>query len=292
MNLTHVAQRASLDQLDSAAQAGVRATLRAHLRGHFRSGGHSANHAGFVHRMRQRLLAIHVLAQLHRHHRGGRVAVVGRADHDGVDILSLVEHLAKVAIARGLGIRLERLGGAALIDVAQRHDVLAGNVRQVAGSLAAGADDGDVQRFAGRLRFGPRTAGPIARAQRQRGSAPRFPEIVAGWASARARRVRLPWAIARTSRPRPGPRTQRVPLACGLRWILALISAFNRSSTDLLVGGLQNARDDGLGRFAAPRGAVLEIVLGGLADDERAVAGRGALRQRGEHRARAQASGP
>jgi hypothetical protein len=62
--------------------------------------------------------------------RRGRMAVVGSGDHDGIDVLGLrVQHPAKVRVGFGLLVGLERLGGAGLVDVAQRHDVLAGGDR-------------------------------------------------------------------------------------------------------------------------------------------------------------------
>ncbi len=77
--------------------AAVGRALVAHLRGHLHLAGDLAQAAGFVDRVRQRLLREAVLAQLHGHGAGRGVRVVGRADGDGVDALAhLVEHLAEV----------------------------------------------------------------------------------------------------------------------------------------------------------------------------------------------------
>ena len=59
--------------------------------------------AAFVQRVRQRLLAVDVLAGADRGQRGHGVDVVGRADGDGVDVLRfLVEHDAEILVAPGL----------------------------------------------------------------------------------------------------------------------------------------------------------------------------------------------
>ena len=102
--------------------------------------------------MRQRLLAVDVLAHLHGHDGGRGVRVVGRADRHGVDLLAhLVEHLAVVDVTfwpSGTS-RACRLASV-LVDVAEGDDVaeVAGLV-DVAGALAADADAGDVQLLVG-----------------------------------------------------------------------------------------------------------------------------------------------
>ena len=59
--------------------------------------------AAFLHRPGQRLLHVHVLAEIHRGQRDQRVRVIGRRDHHGVDVLLLGEHLAVVGVALRLG---------------------------------------------------------------------------------------------------------------------------------------------------------------------------------------------
>ena len=75
------------------------------------------------------------------------VHVVGRGDDHRVDVLAfLVEHLAEVAEARRVGEALEGRGGAAVVHVAQRHDVLRrGGGAEIRSALAAGADGGEIQ---------------------------------------------------------------------------------------------------------------------------------------------------
>ena len=87
--------------------------LVAHLRDDLVLLGGLHQLADLVDRVRQRLLAVDVLAALDGGHGGHRVGMVGRGDDDRVDLLvHLVEHLAEVAELLGLGIVLEGVGGA------------------------------------------------------------------------------------------------------------------------------------------------------------------------------------
>ena len=71
--------------------------------------------------MRERLLAMHVLAHLHRLRGHHRVVVIGHADRHGVDAVAhLVEHLAEVGeVVLGL-VGLVHAFEDRRIDVAQR----------------------------------------------------------------------------------------------------------------------------------------------------------------------------
>ena len=98
--------------------------LVAHLRRDACRLGGLGQLAALVQRVRQRLLAVDVLAGPDRRHRGDGVDVVGRADRDGVDVLGfLVEHLAEVLVSPRLREGLERAGRAVVVDVAQGDDV-------------------------------------------------------------------------------------------------------------------------------------------------------------------------
>ena len=120
----------------------------------FFSRGHLGHQPGLVDRVRQRLLAEAVLAHPHGHQRGRGVGVVGRADGHRVDALAhLVEHLAEVGVALGLGKPL--LAGVvqrAFVDVAD-GDHVAGvaGVARIARALAANADAGHGDRSLGDL---------------------------------------------------------------------------------------------------------------------------------------------
>src|SRR5262249_36814316 len=130
----------------------VRITLIAHLRGDFVPLRRLRQQPRLPRRAGQRLLDVNALAHLHASQRGGRVHMIGRADHDGVNLLVLfVEHLAKVLVLRGLLPAFEALLAAFPIHVGQRDDVLGLALAQIAERLAASADAGDVQFFVGRL---------------------------------------------------------------------------------------------------------------------------------------------
>ncbi len=108
--------------------------------------------------VRQRLLAVDVLAGLAGQDGRDRVPVVGRGDHDGVDILA-VEHLAEIVVGLRLAVG-RRLGPPQmrLVHVADRRDP---DVRKAledfeqAGPHAADADEAQHDRLAGRGRSGP-----------------------------------------------------------------------------------------------------------------------------------------
>jgi len=110
---------AGLNNLDGAAQAVFRRALIPHLRGDFVLIGDFFHHAGFIHVVGERLLAIDVLLHLHGHDAGRRMRVIGSAHGHGVDLLvHLLQHLAKVVVLLGvgksLGLRVELI----VIDVA------------------------------------------------------------------------------------------------------------------------------------------------------------------------------
>ena len=109
--------------------------------------------AAFVQRVRERLLAVDVLAGADGRHRRDGVNVVGRADRDGVDVFGfLVDHLAEIFVAPRLGKCAERPGGALVVDVAQGDDVGSepGHGGDVASAHAAGADSADIDSLARR----------------------------------------------------------------------------------------------------------------------------------------------
>ena len=97
----HFADGASPDVL--VQQTGIigGVALIAHLRGDFRCRGLLRELSDFLHGPGERLLHVHVLAEVHGRQRDGRVHVIGRGYHDRVDVLLLVEHLAVVGVAPG-----------------------------------------------------------------------------------------------------------------------------------------------------------------------------------------------
>ncbi len=153
------------DDLHCPAQAVGSRALIAHLRGDLHLLGRLAHVPGLGDRVRQRLLAVDVLAHVHRHQAGRRVRVVRRADGDGVDLLAhLVEHLAVVEVRFRVVLSLPRprldLFGVAqvfqgvvemvLVDVADGDNVAEfAGLGNVAVALAADADAGNADGFIG-----------------------------------------------------------------------------------------------------------------------------------------------
>ena len=176
MDLADRAQRPRPDRL--ANQPGLLAGLPevAHLRADLGLGGRAADHAGFVDRVGQRLLAVHVLAHLEGHHRHRRVDVVRRGHDHGVDVLAGLQHLAIIGIERGLGERLGVVLQGPLVRIAEGDDVMAAaDAADVAGAHAADADAGDVHFFAGRVLARP--AQDVPRHDRERLPRPHRPQV-------------------------------------------------------------------------------------------------------------------
>src|SRR5207249_2904351 len=103
-----------------------------------------------IDRPRQRLFAINVFA--HANGSGGddRVVVIRRADHDGLDALFLVEHLAEILVLFRAGILLESLRGVIEVHVAQGDDVFTVELFEVPAALATDAYSSDVEFAVGR----------------------------------------------------------------------------------------------------------------------------------------------
>ena len=131
--------------LDRAPRAFERVALRAHLRRHARRGRRLRHLPHFPDAARERLLAVHVLAELHRGDRHDGVVVIGRGDEHRVDVLLGIEHAAPVAILPRVGVLRERLGRVLLVAVAERDDLRArrSGVPDVVGAAPARADDGE-----------------------------------------------------------------------------------------------------------------------------------------------------
>ena len=115
VHLAHGANRAVLDPLDRLAMPLARAAMVAHLRRHARLLRDARDQTRLTDVVRERLLAVHVLAGLHREDRDERVQVVGRGDEDGVDRLFLLEHDPEVFVRRARVIR--RLAGVVLFNL-------------------------------------------------------------------------------------------------------------------------------------------------------------------------------
>ncbi|MBI3876912.1 MAG: hypothetical protein HY300_13330 [Verrucomicrobia bacterium] len=77
------------DDLRRLVPLGVRAALRSHLKNFLRLLNRVVNPEGLSEIARHRLLDVNVFARFHRVAGTGRVPVVHRCDHDGVNVLSL-----------------------------------------------------------------------------------------------------------------------------------------------------------------------------------------------------------
>jgi hypothetical protein len=113
-------------------------------------GGERGDMASFLDRVGQGLFAIDMLAEGQR--QGGRpgVSVVGGRDHDGVDpLLFRIEHLAVIAVLGRLGKLTRRRAEVSGVHIAQRDDVLAGELFDIVPALVGDADAGDVQFLVG-----------------------------------------------------------------------------------------------------------------------------------------------
>ena len=170
-----------LDERDLAEPAGVddllaqhpvipAALLRAGLHDLLRRFDGLDHLRAFGDGVRDRLLDVDVLAGGDGVERDGLVPVIGRADHHRVD-LAIVEDAAVVGHLRGRG--PGDLGGlqqARLVDVADRHHLVAGQLLQQAhqaAGAAAGADHADADPIVRALRAGRAPSARRARARRQ-----------------------------------------------------------------------------------------------------------------------------
>ena len=175
VNFLDRAQRAALEDRGRLAEVVVRPCPGCPSAWPASSRGELAQHAGFVERLGHRLLHEGVLAQLHAHRRGHRVAVVGRADGDRVDALAhLVEHLAEVVILlRRLrpASRPRRRGARRRCRRSRPPRPARPASCRVAGPLAADADAGEADLLDGRpaLARGDAAQRPVANAEGRRG---------------------------------------------------------------------------------------------------------------------------
>ena len=153
MDLADRADRAGPDQLGQQPGLFARLALVAHLRGDLGLLGDLAHLAGLVDRVRQRLLAVDVLAHLHGHDADHGVQVVGRGSHHRVDVLLGFEHLAEIGVVLGVGEFLGETRQDVLVHVAEGHDVdhvlLACATADVANAHAVQSHAGNVELLLG-----------------------------------------------------------------------------------------------------------------------------------------------
>ena len=148
-------ENAAADELDSRAETVLGGTLVAHLGTELFLGGERAHQSRFLDRPGERLLAETVLAHAHGHHARRGMAMVGRADGHGVDLVSQVlEHLAIVEVLFRFRIFFPHLVENMAVDITERDDfAMRACVVGVAFSLAADADACETHLFIRRGRL-------------------------------------------------------------------------------------------------------------------------------------------
>ena len=128
--------------------------------------GDGAELTGFVDIVRQRFLAVDMLAMVEGRHRRGGVGVIGSGNVDGVDRAGeLVKHLPEVGEPLRSLVDLTGGGKVAGVDITQRHHLdvrMGGEGREIGPPHAADADPGQTE-----LVVGGRPADTRERGQRE-----------------------------------------------------------------------------------------------------------------------------
>ena len=161
-----------MHELDRRAIELVRLDLVSHLRDDVVRLRRQPHLPSLMHRVRQRLLTMDVLAKLHRRQRNRSVHVIRRRNDDRIERLR-VRIVEQLAIVEELLRRRELLGGAAemigrLVDVAQRDDVdvrTLGGLDEVRPAFASRTDRRDVELLVRAV-----NAAPTGGGERRRGS--------------------------------------------------------------------------------------------------------------------------
>ena len=142
------ADATGLDELHAGAVFFRGVNLVTHLGPHLGFRGLQAKLTRLPDGVRERLLAVDVLAHAHGDHGRQRMHVVGRRNGHGVEAVTEPgEHLAPVAVMRHAGVLLINLGEAASIDVAEADEMglgVRGAFVDVGFAFAVDADRGDL----------------------------------------------------------------------------------------------------------------------------------------------------
>jgi len=123
--------------------------LITHLSGDFVFARGLSDLPSFPNGMDQRLFTIDVFAEFDCGHENEGMEVIGRGDHDGVDILLLVQHLPKISEDFCFGIFFEDASGVVGVDVAEGDNIFAAELFEVGCALTTNANAGNVEFFAG-----------------------------------------------------------------------------------------------------------------------------------------------
>ena len=100
--------------------------------------------ARFIEIVRQRFLAVNVFAEPDGGHRGDGVVVVGNRHDNSVDV-PLLEQFSEIAVFPRAGMLLGGRVEKIFVHVAQRDDILVGQILEVLGAFIANADEAEVE---------------------------------------------------------------------------------------------------------------------------------------------------
>ena len=124
VGFTNLSNDPALDQLHRGPVRACGMDLRSHLRDKFCFFRDQAKLSRFVDVVRQRLLAINVLAMVHRGHGRCRMRVIRCGNMNRIDLVGhLIKHLAKVGEPLRLGMLFTGCSQIVCIDIAERDDV-------------------------------------------------------------------------------------------------------------------------------------------------------------------------
>jgi hypothetical protein len=161
MNLSDGADLTLADDLDGAPKTAAGRSLIPHLSAEVFLRSQFPHFARFRNRVSQRFLAETMFSQRHGANRRRRMAVIGRAHRDGVNLIAdLIKHFPVINV--GLGLRKSRrsLLESFFVNIAQSdHMTVASGVISVAGSLAVNTNAGEPDFFVRRSFLGPCLAG-------------------------------------------------------------------------------------------------------------------------------------
>ena len=148
MEFERFSDHAGLDELHRAPEAALRTALVAHLGSEFLVAGEISHHAGFPHGLGKGLLAIDVLAHLHRHDAGHSVDVIRCGNSDAVDLIAhFGEHFPEIRVFLGIGEPLGHGIEPLLVNIAETDDLSAAfrGVESITLSFACDTDTADLE---------------------------------------------------------------------------------------------------------------------------------------------------
>ena len=153
VDFLHLADHPGVDRLDGRAVRLVGLDLVAHLRHHPVLFRRQAHLAGLVDGVGERLLAEHVLLELHGRQGDRGVHVVRGSDHYRIEVLALaLEHLAIVLVLLRVRILREPASGPLFVHIAHSHNVLGSRgADQNGGPANSHTDGGDIELLVRRL---------------------------------------------------------------------------------------------------------------------------------------------